>query len=189
MELTEIYVFIIIRFFWSVSIICFFSTNAYIQADSLPPYNPEDDLQLNLIPPPDIYSEDDWQPYLLPPNIYREEDTLRVRDPIYTIVEQMPSFSYKNGKDAVESYKMYLQDSLRYPSLNGCHGKVFVEFLIQKDGSLSKFRVISKPRNCYDYPKYDKEAVRVLMSMPKWTPGRHEGKNVTVRMILPVEFQ
>jgi hypothetical protein len=177
--------FLIARFITLASIICFFSTIAYTQADSLPHKNPEDDVELNLIPPADIYSQDDWQPYLLPP-YYPGIDTLD--DPIFTIVEQMPSFSYKDGKDAVESYKMYLLDSVRYPSLNGCHGRVFIEFLVEKNGALSNFKVIKGINDCDEYIKFNIEAVRVIMSMPKWIPGRHKGKNVTVRMILPVEF-
>jgi len=85
----------------------------------------------------------------------------------------------------IESYPLYLKDSLRYPPSIGCHGSVFVEFIVEKDGSLSNLRVVKGIPDC---PEYTKEAVRVLLNMPKWTPGKHIGNNVRARMILPVDF-
>ena len=125
------------------------------------------------------------QAHLLPP-YYPENDS--VRGPIYTIVDQQPSFNYKNGENFIESYSMYLKDSLRYPFSSDCHGRVFVELVVEKDGSLNNLRVIRGLSDCTEYSKYNKEAIRVILYMPKWTPGKQAGNNVRVRIILAVDF-
>ena len=83
---------------------------------------------------------------------------------------------------------MYLQDSLINPSSNGCHGRVFVEFIVEKDGTLNNLRVVKGISDCPEYSEYNKEAIRVILYMPKWNPGKQAGNNVRVRIILPVEF-
>ena len=149
------------KLFTSVFIICFFTVIVYSQTHNMP--NP-----------------------LLPPYFTQENDS--INDPVYTIAEQQPSFIYKDGRDFIESYTMYLKNSLRYPSSNGCHGKVFVEFIVEKDGSLNNLRELRGMPDCPEDYEYNKEAISVLLNMPKWTPGKQTGNNVRVRMILPVDF-
>ena len=81
----------------------------------------------------------------------------------------------------------YLQKNLKYPSIaqeNGIQGRVLVQFVVNKDGSIVDPKVL----RAVD-PSLDKEAMRVVQSMPKWTPGRQRGKNVRVRFTLPVTFR
>ena len=67
---------------------------------------------------------------------------------------------------------------------NNIQGKVFVQFVIEKDGSVSNVKVTRSVD-----PSLDKEAIRVIQSMPKWTPGKHRQKPVRVSFTVPINFQ
>lgn len=98
------------------------------------------------------------------------------------MVEQKPEFP--GGEAAM--YK-YLGDNIVYPSAaseEGIQGRVVVEFVVGKDGSITNVKVV-RPR----HPALDKEAVRVIKSMPKWIPGRNNGQPVKVTYTLPVTFK
>ena len=98
------------------------------------------------------------------------------------MVEQKPEF---NGGEAA-MYK-WLSDNIVYPSAaseEGVQGRVVVEFVVGKDGSITNVRVV-RPR----HPALDKEAVRVVKAMPKWIPGRNNGQPVKVTYTLPVTFK
>jgi len=98
------------------------------------------------------------------------------------MVEQKPEF---NGGEAA-LYK-WLNENIVYPTIaseEGVEGRVVVEFVIDKDGSVTNVRVV-RPR----HPALDKEAVRVVKSMPKWIPGRNNGQPVKVTYTLPVTFR
>lgn len=105
-----------------------------------------------------------------------------VRVPIgalaYQIVEVMPQFS---GGDMTK----WIEENVRYPEdvVGDPHGKVFVKFIVEADGRLTNVGVL-KP---FD-PALDREAVRVVKSMPKWISGKHKGKPVRVGFIIPVSF-
>lgn len=97
-------------------------------------------------------------------------------------VEQKPEF---NGGEAA-MYK-WLSENIVYPSAaseEGVQGRVVVEFVVGKDGSITNVRVL-RPR----HPALDKEAVRVVKAMPKWIPGRNNGQPVKVTYTLPVTFK
>lgn len=97
-------------------------------------------------------------------------------------VEQMPQFP---GGDA-ELLK-YVSSNLRYPTIaaeNGIEGLVVVRFVVNKDGVVSDAEVLRSLD-----PSCDKEAIRVVRSMPKWVPGKQNGRNVAVYYTLPVRFQ
>ncbi len=101
---------------------------------------------------------------------------------IFEVVEQNPMFP---GGDA--ALMKYLQKNLKYPAQaqdNGIQGRVMVQFVVNKDGSIVEPKII-RPVD----PSLDKEAIRVVSSMPKWTPGKQRGKNVRVRFTLPVTFR
>jgi len=101
---------------------------------------------------------------------------------VYEVVEQQPSFP--GGAGALNSW---LRDNLRYPVVaqeNGISGKVIVQFVVGKDGSISGAKVVRGVD-----PSLDKEALRVVGSMPKWTPGKQNGASVNVRYTLPVVFR
>ena len=98
------------------------------------------------------------------------------------MVEQKPEF---NGGEAA-MYK-WLSENIVYPSAaseQGVQGRVVVEFVVGKDGSITNVRVL-RPRP----PALDKEAVRVVKAMPKWIPGRNNGQPVKVTYTLPVTFK
>lgn len=98
------------------------------------------------------------------------------------MVEQKPEFP--GGEAAM--YK-WLSDNIVYPSAaseGGISGRVVVEFVVGKDGSITNVRVV-RPR----HPALDKEALRVVKAMPKWMPGRNNGQPVKVTYTLPVTFR
>ncbi len=100
---------------------------------------------------------------------------------VFLIVEQMPVFP---GGDT--ELRKYLASAVKYPVIaaeNGIQGRVFVKFVIAPDGSVTNVEV-ARP---FD-PNLDKEAVRVVKSMPKWTPGKQRGKAVRVSYTVPINF-
>lgn len=110
-----------------------------------------------------------------------EEEVVEDTEEVFIIVEQMPQFP---GGD--EALLKYLATSVKYPVIaqeNGIQGRVFVSFVIDKNGDVTNVRV-ARP---FD-PNLDKEAVRVVQSMPKWTPGKQRGKAVKVSYNVPINF-
>jgi periplasmic protein TonB len=101
--------------------------------------------------------------------------------PVFTIVEEMPAFP--NGESAL--YK-YLGDNIKYPEEAkelGIQGRVFVTFVVEVDGSITDIKVVRGiGGGC------DEEAMRVVKSMPKWTPGKQRGVPVRVQFNLPIKF-
>lgn len=107
----------------------------------------------------------------------KEEGPLSV-----AMVEQKPSFP--GGESAM--YK-WLQDNIIYPaaaSEEGVQGKVTVQFIVEKDGSITHVQVVRGK-----HPALDAEATRVIRKMPRWTPGRNNGQPVRVTYHLPVQFK
>ena len=81
----------------------------------------------------------------------------------------------------------YLSKNIQYPEIaadNGIQGRVIVGFVIEKDGKPSQVKVLRGVD-----PALDKEAVRVVQSMPAWKPGKQRGKPVRQRFTLPVQFR
>ena len=101
---------------------------------------------------------------------------------VLDVVEQMPSFP--GGQAALFQW---LSSNIKYPVVameNGVQGRVLVTFVVERDGSISEVKV-SKSVD----PSLDKEAVRVVSSMPKWTPGKQKGEAVRVKYTMPVTFR
>lgn len=101
---------------------------------------------------------------------------------VFTMVETMPEFP--GGEAAL---RKFLADNIRYPTLaqeNGIQGKVVVEFIIGKDGGVYDIAISRSVEN-----SLDKEAQRVVGLMPKWIPGKKNGKTVKVKYFLPVMFR
>ena len=101
---------------------------------------------------------------------------------VYDVVEVMPQ--YPGGQIAMLKYIM---ENIKYPKQimeEGIQGRVTVSFIVEKDGRVSNVRLLRSVQ-----PLLDKEAVRVVKSMPKWTPGKQNGKPVRVRFNLPVMFK
>jgi len=104
------------------------------------------------------------------------------QDGIFTVVEQQPEF--EGGEEAF--YKYILRE-IRYPQearLQGVEGRVDVQFVVDKDGSLTDVKAIKGiGAGC------DAEAVRVLQNAPRFKPGMQNGRPVLVRMVVPVNFK
>jgi len=101
--------------------------------------------------------------------------------PVY-FTEEMPEFP--GGPDALNSF---LTKEIQYPEVarnNGIMGTVLVEFVVEKDGRVSNAKV-KVPL----FPDCDKEAVRGVMAMPKWKPGKNMGKPVRCFYQVPVTFR
>ncbi|MBP3408503.1 MAG: TonB family protein [Bacteroidaceae bacterium] len=102
---------------------------------------------------------------------------------VYQVCENAPTFP--GGTHAM--YK-YLADNIKYPDeakAAGKQGRVMVQFVVRKDGSISDVTVV---RSVGDL-SLDKEAVRAVSSMPKWNPGTQGGKPVNVQYTIPVQFK
>jgi protein TonB len=101
--------------------------------------------------------------------------------PIFTVVESMPEFP--NG---MKELYIYLGNNIKYPVMakeSGIQGKVYVTFVVERDGSITDVKVLRGiGGGC------DEEALRVVAAMPKWKPGKQRGKPVRVQYNLPVRF-
>jgi len=113
--------------------------------------------------------------------IVYEEPVEEVVDEIFTIVENFP-----RPQGGMKAFNEYLYTSIKYPNFAlrmGISGRVFLKFIVERDGSLTDIEVVKGiGGGC------DKEAVRVLSEAPAWEPGKQRGQAVRVSMILPVTF-
>ncbi len=101
---------------------------------------------------------------------------------VFDIVEQMPSFP--GGPSALMAY---LYSHVKYPAVaeeNGIQGRVTVQFVVEKDGSVTDVKTMKSVD-----PSLDREAERVVRSMPKWIPGKQNGSAVRVKYFVPVVFR
>lgn len=119
------------------------------------------------------------QTFVPPPPPKQEEEAT---EEIFVVVEEMPEFP--GGQAALMKF---LSDNIRYPVIaqeNGIQGRVICSFVVERDGSITDVQVVRGVD-----PSLDKEAVRVIQSMPKWKPGKQRGKPVRVRFTLPIVFR
>ena len=116
----------------------------------------------------------------VPPTV--EEEEVEEQE-IFEVVEQMPEFP--NG--GMAGLRQFLSKNIKYPTIaqeNGTQGRVTVQFVVNADGSIVDAKVIRGVD-----PYLDKEALRVINSMPKWKPGMQRGKAVRVKYTVPVMFR
>ena len=102
---------------------------------------------------------------------------------VFKVVETMPSFP---GGDA--ALMKFISDNVRYPAIaqeNGIQGRAICQFTVEKDGSITDIQIV---RSAGD-ETLDKEAKRVIKSMPKWSPGKQRGKAVRVSYTIPINFR
>jgi TonB family protein len=113
---------------------------------------------------------------------YGEEEKLgKAPEEVFTVVEQMPEFL--GGMNAMQQF---LMKSVLYPQAareKGIQGKVYVTFVVGKEGSVSNVKIVRGV-----HPLLDAEALRVVNAMPKWTPGKQSGKDVAVQFTIPIKF-
>jgi len=133
----------------------------------------EDDLDI------DVEADDatEFEEYVPP-----EEDEEEVEEQqIFQVVENMPEFP--GGRAALMKY---LATNIKYPPYAkeaGIQGRVFINFVVERDGSITAVKVLRGiGGGC------DEEAIRVVKNMPKWSPGMQRGKPVRVSFNLPVKF-
>ena len=101
---------------------------------------------------------------------------------VYDVVEQMPE--YPGGIAALWEY---LMQNVKYPEdaeKQKVEGRVIANFVVETDGSISDVKIFKQV-----FPSLDREAIRVLEAMPKWTPGKQNGKPVRVKYTVPVNFK
>ena len=98
---------------------------------------------------------------------------------VFDVVEQMPEFP-----GGMEALFKYMAENMKYPEdakKQQVEGRVLVQFIVETDGSVSNTEVLMRV-----FPSLDAEAVRVISGMPKWIPGKQNGKVVRVEYTIPV---
>ena len=113
----------------------------------------------------------------LPMNAQSESSTK-----VYDAVDEMPSFP-----GGLNGLMTFLAQNMVYPVTaqeNGVQGRVIVSFVVETDGSITDVKVARSVD-----PSLDREAMRVVKAMPKWTPGKKDGKPVRVKYTVPVVFR
>ncbi len=111
-----------------------------------------------------------------------EEEVLEEDFPVFTVVEQQPEFPGGSSK-----MMRYIGNKVQYPQIaieNKIEGRVYIRFIVEKDGSISNVEAIRSP-----HESLEKEAIRVVSNMPKWTPAKQRGKNVRAQFTLPINFR
>lgn len=104
------------------------------------------------------------------------------KEEIFTFVEQPPTFP---GGD--EALAKYLSNNIRYPHLateNGISGTVFVSFVVDSEGQIKDVKTVGAAKG----GGLEDEAIRVVKKMPKWKPGKQNGRQVSVQFNLPIRF-
>ncbi len=140
----------------------------------------EDDVETKEI---EINTEDDKNTEVIiqaPVEVQEEEEEEEV---VFVVVEKMPEFP--GGQQALFKY---LSENVKYPVIaqeNGIQGRVICQFVVNKDGKIVDVEVVRSGGD----PSLDKEAVRVIKSMPNWKPGQQRGKPVRVKYTVPVNFR
>lgn len=102
---------------------------------------------------------------------------------VFYIVEDMPTF---NGGEPATEFRKYIFANLQYPEIaaeNGVSGRVIIQFAVNKVGKVVDAKIVRSVDSALD-----KEAVRVVMASPKWTPGKQRGKAVKVLFTFPINF-
>lgn len=100
---------------------------------------------------------------------------------MFFIVEEMPEFP-----EGQLGLRKFIAQTIKYPVAaqeNGIQGKVFVNFVVAKDGSVKNAKIFRGVD-----PSLDKEALRVVNSLPKWKPGKQKGEEVAVSYTVPINF-
>lgn len=114
--------------------------------------------------------------------VVEEKTEAPAPEQIFNAVEEPPTFP-----GGMEAMYAFMKKELRYPEMaaqNNIQGRVIVQFVVEKDGSIGEVKVVRKVDS-----DLDKEAVRMVKSMPKFIPGRMNGQSVRVWYTLPVNFK
>jgi protein TonB len=142
----------------------------------------EDDIEIEDEIEVDVEADQttEIQKYEPPTDMGNEDEAEEVQ--IFTVVESMPGFP---GGEAARIE--YLNENIKYPQMareSGIQGRVFVTFVVERDGSVTDVKVLRGiGGGC------DEEAIRVIKNMPKWEPGKQRGKPVRVQFNMPILFK
>lgn len=104
------------------------------------------------------------------------------KEEVFMVAEQMPEFP-----GGMKELLKFLQENVKYPEnamKNNVQGRVIVQFVVEKDGTPTEFKVLRSVD-----PDLDAEALRVMKAMPKWKPGMQKGQVVRVKFTVPVSFK
>lgn len=133
-------------------------------------------------PEPEPYPE----PYPFPePPVLPEPKQLYEpkQEEILDITEVQPEFP-----GGTEALMKFIEANINYPQMEkelGIEGKVYIGFVVMKTGEITNIKIM---RGILDGPNLDKEAIRIVKLMPRWTPGMNNGQKVNVRTIVPIRF-
>lgn len=135
----------------------------------------EEDIEIDL----DVEITEDTQ---IEEMVFEEAPEEEATDEIFMVVEDQPE-----PQGGMQAFYEYVGKNLKYPSQArrmGVEGKVFVQFVVNTDGSLTDVQAIKGiGAGC------DEAAVEVVKNAPKWKPGKQRGRAVRVRMVLPITFK
>jgi TonB family protein len=110
-----------------------------------------------------------------------DADGNKVDEKVYFMVDKMPVFPGEEGE-----LRKFIASNIKYPveaAKSGIQGRVFVMFIVNKEGKVEDAKVIKGV-----HPLIDEEALRVINTLPNWTPGEHEGEKVSVQFTVPINF-
>lgn len=114
-------------------------------------------------------------------DVYAKKDEAIVQSEVYSIVDKMPQYPY--GEKALGEF---ISQQIRYPieaRQEGIEGRIVCSFIVAVDGTISNIEVVKGI-----HPQLNREAMRVLNLMSKWTPGERNGEKVNVKCLLPIDF-
>jgi periplasmic protein TonB len=114
---------------------------------------------------------------------FAQTETKNPDDHIFTTPEQFPSFP--GGE---EKMMAFIKKNIRYPELErqaGISGTCYITFVVEKSGKIREAKIL---RGVPGGPGCDKEALRVINKMPKWKPGKQNGRKVRVQFNLPIKY-
>ncbi|MDR0954385.1 MAG: energy transducer TonB [Rikenellaceae bacterium] len=120
--------------------------------------------------------------FVFEPVVSTTEEVVDTDEP-FQRVENMPTFQ---GGD-LNTFRNWVQGRMRYPAIaseNGISGRVMLEFIVERDGSVSNINVLQSPDR-----SLSEEAARVVATSPKWTPGSQRGVPARVKFIVPIDFR
>ncbi|MDR0845628.1 MAG: TonB family protein [Tannerella sp.] len=143
----------------------------------------EDNVEVanqDLLSSEDTQTEAQTQTYVPPAVVVEEEE--ESENHVFMLVEKMPEFP--GGQVALMNW---IAKAIKYPVVaqeNGISGRVTCQFVVNKDGTIVDAEVVRSID-----PSLDKEALRVISIMPKWTPGEQRGKPVRVKFTVPIAFR
>ena len=135
------------------------------------------DEELEII---DSAEESDYKKSLNMNNIWTTGEDYPDEEDIFIVVEDPPVFPHGN-------VSTWVSKRIKYPVLaqeNGIEGRVYIKFVIERDGSVTNIEIVRGAD-----ASLDKEAIRVVQSMPKWKPGKQRGKAVRCSFQMPINFQ